>query len=127
MVRGVVLTSAVVRVGLCPGALIACARPQGACIGAGVDMVSACDIRYCTEDAFFTIKEVRVVACSVLPSARAGGVAFWLWSAGTPSGIDVLFAVSVLLTSLLLLCCCSRWRCGPNVVILAGWDRLTLD
>ena len=30
---------------------------QGACIGGGVDMVCATDMRYCTSDAFFTIKE----------------------------------------------------------------------
>jgi enoyl-CoA hydratase len=29
-----------------------------ACIGGGVDIISACDIRYCTEDAYFSIKEV---------------------------------------------------------------------
>ena len=28
------------------------------CIGGGVDISSACDMRYCTEDAYFTIKEV---------------------------------------------------------------------
>lgn len=28
------------------------------CIGGGVDIISACDMRYCTEDAFFTIKEI---------------------------------------------------------------------
>lgn len=28
------------------------------CIGGGVDIISACDMRYCTEDAYFTIKEV---------------------------------------------------------------------
>ena len=28
---------------------------QGACIGGGVDMISACDMRYCTSDAFFCI------------------------------------------------------------------------
>ncbi len=28
------------------------------CIGGGVDIVSAADMRYCTEDAYFTIKEV---------------------------------------------------------------------
>ncbi len=33
---------------------------QGGCIGAGVDMTSACDIRYCTEDAFFQIAEVNI-------------------------------------------------------------------
>jgi enoyl-CoA hydratase len=31
---------------------------HGACIGAGVDIVSACDIRYCTDEAYFSIKEV---------------------------------------------------------------------
>jgi len=33
---------------------------QGGCIGAGVDMISACDIRYCTEDAFFQIAEINL-------------------------------------------------------------------
>ena len=28
------------------------------CIGGGVDIAAACDMRYCTEDAYFTIKEV---------------------------------------------------------------------
>lgn len=31
---------------------------QRGCIGGGVDIISACDMRYCTEDAFFVIKEV---------------------------------------------------------------------
>ncbi|CAL9242197.1 unnamed protein product [Arabidopsis halleri] len=31
---------------------------HGACIGGGVDLVTACDVRYCSEDAFFSIKEV---------------------------------------------------------------------
>ncbi|KAK9868250.1 hypothetical protein WJX84_010877 [Apatococcus fuscideae] len=34
------------------------AAVHGACIGAGVDMITACDIRYCTEDARFCVKEV---------------------------------------------------------------------
>ncbi|MCS5587085.1 MAG: crotonase/enoyl-CoA hydratase family protein [Porticoccaceae bacterium] len=33
---------------------------QGACIGGGVDMVCATDMRYCTSDAFFTIKETAL-------------------------------------------------------------------
>jgi enoyl-CoA hydratase len=33
---------------------------QGGCIGGALDLVSACDSRYCTEDAFFTIKETAV-------------------------------------------------------------------
>ncbi|MFB3077788.1 MAG: crotonase/enoyl-CoA hydratase family protein, partial [Lysobacterales bacterium] len=33
---------------------------QGGCIGGGVDMVCAADSRYCTADAFFTIKETAL-------------------------------------------------------------------
>jgi len=33
---------------------------QGGCIGAGVDMISACDIRFATEDAFFCIAEINI-------------------------------------------------------------------
>lgn len=36
------------------------AAVQGGCIGGGVDMVTACDIRYCTEDAFFSIEETKL-------------------------------------------------------------------
>lgn len=40
-----------------------CAKPvlaavHNGCIGGGVDIVAACDMRYCTEDAYFTIKEI---------------------------------------------------------------------
>ena len=40
-----------------------CTKPviaaiHGACVGAGVDLVSACDMLYCTDDAYFCIKEV---------------------------------------------------------------------
>ncbi|MDP6707851.1 MAG: crotonase/enoyl-CoA hydratase family protein [Alphaproteobacteria bacterium] len=36
------------------------AAVNGACIGGGVDLVSACDIRYCTADAFFSIHETNI-------------------------------------------------------------------
>ena len=36
------------------------AAVQGGCIGAGVDMVSACDFRYATTSAFFCIQEVNL-------------------------------------------------------------------
>ena len=40
-----------------------CAKPvlaaiHGGCIGAGFDIICACDMRYCTADSFFTIKEI---------------------------------------------------------------------
>lgn len=31
---------------------------HNACVGAGVDIISACDMSYCTEDAYFSIKEI---------------------------------------------------------------------
>lgn len=40
-----------------------CSKPviaaiHGGCIGAGVDIASACDMRYAVSDAFFTVKEI---------------------------------------------------------------------
>ncbi len=40
----------------CPLPVVAAVH--GNCIGAGVDLVSACDIRLCTQDALFSVKEV---------------------------------------------------------------------
>lgn len=31
---------------------------QKACVGGGVDIASVCDMRYCTDDAYFSVKEV---------------------------------------------------------------------
>jgi enoyl-CoA hydratase len=33
---------------------------HGACVGAALDMVTACDIRLCTADAFFCIQEINI-------------------------------------------------------------------
>ncbi|XP_031719466.1 delta(3,5)-Delta(2,4)-dienoyl-CoA isomerase, mitochondrial [Anarrhichthys ocellatus] len=33
---------------------------HGACVGGGVDLITACDIRLCTQDAWFQIKEVDI-------------------------------------------------------------------
>lgn len=33
---------------------------QGACVGGAIDMVSACDMRYATDDAFFSIAEINI-------------------------------------------------------------------
>ncbi|MGB0523286.1 MAG: crotonase/enoyl-CoA hydratase family protein [Flammeovirgaceae bacterium] len=40
-----------------------CSKPvlaaiHGGCIGGGVDIVTACDMRYATQDAYFTVKEI---------------------------------------------------------------------
>ena len=47
----------------CVTAIEKCRKPviaaiQKACVGGGVDIISACDMRYATEDAYFSIKEV---------------------------------------------------------------------
>lgn len=44
-------------------AVEACRKPvlaavHGGCIGGGLDLVAACDMRYCSADAYFTIKEI---------------------------------------------------------------------
>jgi enoyl-CoA hydratase len=36
------------------------AAVQGGCIGGGLDMICACDSRYCTSDAWFTVMETRI-------------------------------------------------------------------
>lgn len=39
---------------------------HGACIGGGLDLITACDIRYASKDAVFSIKEVDVGLCADL-------------------------------------------------------------
>lgn len=36
------------------------AAVQGGCIGGALDLVCACDIRVCSEDAFFTLQEIHI-------------------------------------------------------------------
>ncbi len=49
----------------CCNAIEECPKPviaavHGKCIGGGLDMISACDIRLCTEDATFCLKEAAI-------------------------------------------------------------------
>jgi enoyl-CoA hydratase len=42
-----------------------CCKPviaaiKGGCIGAGVDIISACDMRYASHDAYFSIREINI-------------------------------------------------------------------
>ncbi|CAN0929183.1 Delta(3,5)-Delta(2,4)-dienoyl-CoA isomerase, peroxisomal [Linum grandiflorum] len=50
------LQEAITAIERCRKPVIASIR--GACIGGAIDIVTACDIRYCTKDAFFSVKEV---------------------------------------------------------------------
>lgn len=57
------LRSFIIHLQDCISAIEKCRKPvlaaiHGACIGGGVDIVSACDMRYCTQDAYFSIKEI---------------------------------------------------------------------
>ncbi|KAI9362919.1 ClpP/crotonase-like domain-containing protein [Zopfochytrium polystomum] len=42
----------------CPQPVIAAVH--GACVGGGIDLITACDIRLCSSDAVFSVKEVDV-------------------------------------------------------------------
>ncbi|TAF65159.1 MAG: crotonase/enoyl-CoA hydratase family protein [Cytophagales bacterium] len=33
---------------------------HGACIGGGIDLITACDMRYCSENAYFVVKEIEI-------------------------------------------------------------------
>lgn len=43
---------------------------QGGCIGGGLDLASACDIRLCTEDAFFCLQEINIGMAADLGSLQ---------------------------------------------------------
>lgn len=56
-------------------AIAQCRKPviasiSGWCIGGGVDMVSACDIRLCSADAKFSVREVKVAMVADLGSLQ---------------------------------------------------------
>ncbi len=52
----------------CPVPVIAAVH--GWCIGGGVDLISACDIRYATEDARFSVRETRIAIVADLGSLQ---------------------------------------------------------
>ncbi len=53
----------------CCNAIEECPKPviaavHGQCIGAGLHLISACDIRLCTQDATFCLKEPKIGLCA---------------------------------------------------------------
>jgi enoyl-CoA hydratase len=46
------------------------AAVQGYCIGGGVDLIAACDIRVCAEDAVFSVREAKVAIVADLGSLQ---------------------------------------------------------
>lgn len=57
-VRGLILTlqQTITAIEKCSKPVLAAIH--NGCIGGGVDIVTACDMRYCTEDAYFSVKEI---------------------------------------------------------------------
>ena len=55
-------------VAACPVPVIAAVH--GWCIGGGVDLLAACDIRYATEDARFSVRETRIAIVADLGSLQ---------------------------------------------------------
>lgn len=56
-------------------ALERCRKPvlaavHGACIGGGVDLIAACDLRYCDASAYFSVKEVDLALAADLGSLQ---------------------------------------------------------
>lgn len=61
--RKEMLYSLVIRLQESVSSLEHCSKPvlaaiHNGCIGGGVDIIAACDLRYCSDDAYFTIKEI---------------------------------------------------------------------
>lgn len=56
------LQAAVTAPELCPQPVIAAVH--NGCIGGGIDIISACDIRLCSTDAYFTVKVCSDVFCA---------------------------------------------------------------
>ena len=59
----------------CCNSIERCKKPviaavHGACVGAGLDLISACDIRLCTEDATFSIRETGIGIVSDMGSIQ---------------------------------------------------------
>lgn len=53
----------------CCHAIEECKKPviatvHGMCVGAGLDIIAACDIRVCSEDASFSLREARIGICA---------------------------------------------------------------
>jgi enoyl-CoA hydratase len=62
------LQATVTAIAACPVPVIAAVH--GWCIGGGVDLISACDLRICTEDARFSVRETKVAMVADLGSLQ---------------------------------------------------------
>ena len=83
----------------CITAIEQCGKPviaaiQGGCIGGGVAIATACDIRYCTDSAYFVIKEVEfgiiadIGTLQRLPRIVGSSITMELALTGRPLGAE---------------------------------------
>jgi len=74
---------------------------QGGCIGGGLDLATACDIRLCSRDAFFTVQEIAIgMAADLgvlqrLPKIVPDGVARQMAYTGERLGAERALAVGL--------------------------------
>ena len=66
MIRGVQAT--ITAVASCPAPVIAAVH--GWCVGGGVDLITACDLRICTADARFSVRETKIAIVADLGSLQ---------------------------------------------------------
>jgi enoyl-CoA hydratase len=62
------LQATITAVASCPAPVIAAVH--GWCVGGGVDLISACDLRICSADARFSVREVKVAMVADLGSLQ---------------------------------------------------------
>lgn len=62
------LQATITAVAACPAPVIAAVH--GWCIGGGVDLIAACDLRICTADARFSVRETKVAMVADLGSLQ---------------------------------------------------------
>jgi enoyl-CoA hydratase len=74
---------------------------QGGCVGGGLDLATACDIRLCSADAFFTVQEITIgMAADLgvlqrLPKVVPSGVARQMAYTGERLGAERALAVGL--------------------------------
>jgi enoyl-CoA hydratase len=74
---------------------------QGACVGGALDLATACDIRVCSADAFFTVQEISIgMAADLgvlqrLPKIVAQGVAREMAYSGERVGAERALAIGL--------------------------------
>jgi enoyl-CoA hydratase len=79
---------------------------QGGCVGGGLDLAVACDVRLCTQDAFFTVQEIHIgMAADLgvlqrLPKIVPAGVAREMAYSGDRVGAERALAVGLVNTVL---------------------------